>query len=133
MKKFIGIFFLLICSCNFFHKENKKEILAVTAFDIQNGIQLTSEAIKTLGLKTEEAHAEWLSRSAFTIPSETLVYYKDQIGVYRLRKSWFKLVPVTVLEDNNKVARIQLQEFEHGDHLVIFGASFLRIAELDTQ
>ncbi len=83
---------------------------AVTAADEHDGIKLAPKAVQFIGLKTA-------AYDGHTIPSTALVFYQTEVGIYRLRDGWFKLVPA--------------KDLRAGDQIVIEGVGLLRVAELD--
>lgn len=69
--------------------------------------------------------------SSFNIPLTGLVYFQDNIGVYRLREGWFKLVKIKLKSKNADHALIESEDLSVGDQFAIHGADLLRVAELD--
>ncbi len=113
------------------HEESEEESLggvgknnAVTAADEHDGIRLSPKAIQTLGIKTAPF-------SKGTIPASALVRYQDNIGVYRLRDDWFKLLPVTIKSQQGDSLVIVAEELKRDDQVVVVGTGLMRAAELD--
>lgn len=102
---------------------------AVTKADPHLGLQLSEPAIKTIGLKTLPFNPS----PSFAIPHASLVHERTQTGIYRLREGWFKFIPMpeNPASDHRSPQSIQSADLKQGDQIVIEGASFLRIAELD--
>ena len=100
---------------------------AVTAANERDGMRLSEEAIRKLGLSFSEVK----TRIIHPVPLQGLVYFKDEVGVYRVRGGWFKLIEVKVLAKSAQAASIQSSELMPGDRIVVRGAAFLRAAELD--
>jgi len=97
---------------------------AVTAADEHTGIQLSEKAIALIQLKMETYGAQAISKNA-------LVYYQDQVGVYRFRETWFKLIPVQILNREAEKVSILSADLKPGDQIVTQGTGLLRAAELD--
>ena len=91
------------------------------------GMKLTEKALVNIEVKTVRVG----ERSQLNCAREALVFYQDQIGVYRLREGWFKLVQVTVIKKNNLEAIIRSGELRSTDDLVVHGADLLRVSEMD--
>ena len=93
----------------------------------ENGMKLTDKALQNIEVKTEK-----LSGSArHSIPRASLVFFQDDVGVYRFRDGWFKLVKVTVLNKDKAKAEVQGGELKASDSIVVYGADLLRVSELD--
>lgn len=103
---------------------------AVTEADHDQGFKLSEKAVKTLGLEWKPVQ----NAAALTVPSSSLVFSKDEAGVYRVRDGWIKLIEGEV-EITGKSARFISQEksaFRSGDQIVTAGVPLLRVTELDT-
>jgi hypothetical protein len=103
---------------------------AVTEADHDQGFKLSEKALKTLGLEWKPVQ----NASAVTVPSSSLVFFKDETGVYRVRDGWIKLIEGEV-EITGKSARFMPQDktaFKSGDQIVTAGVPLLRVTELDT-
>lgn len=100
---------------------------AVTAADREKGFQLSDEAVKTLGIKTQDAPGE------FILPKSAIVTFKDETGVYRLRDGWYKLIEGVARPQGLLVRFIPHRkgDLRPGDQIVVEGAPLLRVAELD--
>lgn len=100
---------------------------AVTAADREKGLQFSDEAVKTLGIKTQDAPEE------FTLPKSAIVTFKDETGVYRLRDGWYKLIEGEARPRGLLVRFIshRKKDLRPSDQIVVEGAPLLRVAELD--
>lgn len=100
---------------------------AVTAADPQKGLQLSPEAMGTLAIESVPLPANGV------LPKSAIVTFKDEVGVYRLRNGWFKLVEGATKNRNNNALFIPHRpgDLRPGDSVVINGAPLLRVAELD--
>ena len=88
---------------------------AVLEASPERGFRLAPQAVQTLGIETiplQRGKPE-------EIPASALVYYQDEIGVYRLRDGWFRLIPLDAPE-----------ELRSGDSVAIQGAGFLRVTDM---
>jgi hypothetical protein len=96
---------------------------SVIAWDRDQGFKLSRESLSTMGIETT-------SYSPRLRPTKNvLVFFQDDIGVYRLRDGWFRLVRGTVEE--GQFVPSENGDLVPGDHVVSQGAGFLRITELD--
>lgn len=100
---------------------------AVTAANPEAGLQLSDEAFKTLGIKTQPLPADNI------FPKQAIVYFKDETGVYRLRDGWYKLIEGEAESQGNRVRFTphKRQDLRAGDQIVVDGVPLLRVAELD--
>ena len=100
---------------------------AVTAADPERGLQLSPEALQTLKIGSVSVPANGV------IPKSAIVTFKDEVGVYRLRDGWFKLVEGSAKNRNTGVVFIphRSSDLRSGDSVVVHGAPLLRVAELD--
>ena len=102
---------------------------AIQAF-CDEGIKLSEKAEKTIGLKTEAAKG---NGPIFEVPLKSLVYHQSEIGIYRQREEWFKLIDVEVLSKTGSTVKVKSAELKSDDQIVIDGAAFLRVAEISAK
>lgn len=116
------------------HEEDEEEFSssigpgnAVTAADRKNGLQLSDDALKTLGVKTRPVPTDG------GLPNQAVVTFKDETGVYRLRDGWYKLIEGETRPQGNRVRFTprKKEDLRPGDQIVVEGAPLLRVAELD--
>ena len=100
---------------------------AITMFDPEKGIQLSDLAIKNIGIKTQSL----LNSTAIQVPISSLVYFQDDVGVYRLRDQWFNLVKVQVLSKTAREAQLKTSDIGSKDQVVTQGTALLRVAHLE--
>lgn len=101
---------------------------AISAASGKQGIQLSEKAQKRLKLR----FLSLPSSSPYTVPSSSLVFSKKEVGVYRLREGWFKFVEVEKSPSPSKGrVLIHSENLQAGDQVVVEGAPFLRIADLE--
>lgn len=91
------------------------------------GFKLSPEALKTFALETKKFS------DGVAVPSESLVYSGETTSVFRLRDGFYKRVTIKKIGKPAKSApqMIESADLRTGDEIVIKGAPFLRIAELD--
>ncbi len=100
---------------------------AITAISHEEGFQLSEKAKEILGLKYLPVSFSLLDSP----PGESLVYFQEHVGVYRLRKGWFKLIEVEKSVKSENSFSIRSPELEPGDQIVTKGTGLLRVADLD--
>lgn len=100
---------------------------AVTAADAKDGLRLSEAAIKRLGVAFQDVK----HGGPQELPPQSLVASREESSVYRLRGGWIKRVEVRVHARSARLVKIESKEIQAGDRIVIAGAPFLRIAELD--
>lgn len=100
---------------------------AVTAADPQKGLQLSPEALRTLKIESVPMPTNGV------LPKSAIVTFKDEVGVYRLRDGWFKLVEGSAKNRNNGMLFVphRSSDLRSSDSVIIHGAPLLRVAELD--
>lgn len=118
------------------HDEHEEELyggvgpgMAVLKADSHVGIQLSDKALSRLGIVTQKIAALPLG-----IPRSSLVFFQEDVGVYRLRSGWFKLVTLATLASGHAELGFipaNSADFKVGDEIVVSGAALLRVAELD--
>lgn len=101
--------------------------MAVLAANEKDGMQFSEAAVRRLGLTFLKATAA----EAQLVPLKSVVFFRDEAGVYRVRGGWFKLVEVEVVAKSPREARVRTSEFKPGDRIVVEGAPYLRAAELE--
>ena len=106
-------------------KDNFHPKKAVLLVDEEEGLKLSDEAIKTIGIKFITP-----TTNRFTILKSALVSSMRTTGVYRFREGSFKLIPVTVVKDSDEKYLVSTAEFTTGDKVVVGGASLLRVADI---
>lgn len=103
------------------------EKMAVTAFDPEEGFQMSARALKTLGIefKPVQGNGPW------EVPEKALVRIKHTSGVYRRYQNWISFVLVEVAGRKNGQLLIRSEDLEPQDEVAFVGASFLRLTEAD--
>jgi hypothetical protein len=122
--KFLSLLlcFLALASCrnpshsDHEHSEEKTHPAeAVLESSEERGFRLSAPAIQTLGIETIVLKQSGIAE----VPPSALVYFQDEVGVYRLRDGWFRLIH---LDDP--------QDLRAGDAVAIRGAAFLRVTDM---
>lgn len=100
---------------------------AITAANKKDGIQLSEKAVKTLGLSYVAA----TGAGTFKLPFKTAVFFKDEVGVYRLKNGWHKLIEVQLISKTTSEVVVKTSELNSGDQIAKDGVPLLRAAELE--
>ncbi len=100
---------------------------AVTAFDPEQGFQLSEKATQALNVKfmSLEGTGPW------KIPRAGLVRIKHSTAVYRRFENWITLVVVKVVQDSGSIILIRSDDLEPKDLIAVSGTDFLRMTEVD--
>ncbi len=91
----------------------------------KEGIKLSDEAIKTMGIKTIDVQSQQIE-----IPIAALVRIKDEKYVFRLRNGWFKRVEFKVIQKGADKLTLNSSDLSAGDKVAIEGLGFLRTSEI---
>lgn len=100
---------------------------SIEAANRKEGIKLSQKAISTLGLEVKKVN----SGSPFQLPVSSLVYFQDEVGVYRLRNGWFKLLEGKVRTRKETIAIVEISDLLPSDEVVVKGVPLLRVTELE--
>lgn len=102
---------------------------AVTEADHEKGFKLSEKAVKTLGLEWKPIQA----LPSLVLPQSSVVHFKDEAGVYRLREGWIKLIEGDAQVEGDKAFFMPngKSQFKTGDQVVVRGVPLLRVTELD--
>ncbi len=92
------------------------------------GFKLSPLAIQTLNLRFAPIHED---SEIHTLSRSALVYYEDDVGVYRRRSGWFKLIKVHVLREAANTVEIQTKDMKTGDDVVVVGAALVHVADIE--
>lgn len=88
---------------------------AVSEASEEKGFRLSPQAIRALGIETIPMQ----KNKPAEFPASALVYYQAEVGIYRLREGWFRLIPLD-----------HLDELSPDDSVAIRGAGFLRVTDI---
>lgn len=100
---------------------------AVEAFDPDQGFKLSAKAEKALGVESSPLRG----KAPYRMPAVSLVFYQENVAVYRIREGWIKLVGVQVQERTKKDAVIRTADLGPNDRVVTSGVGLLRVTEMD--
>ena len=102
---------------------------AVTEADHEKGFKLSEKAMKTLAFESKPFRIT----ASISLPTSSVVFFKDEAGVYRMRDGWIKLIEgeAKVLGGKTSFTPKGKSLFKPGDHIVTSGVPLLRVAELD--
>ena len=92
----------------------------------KDGFTLSDQAFRTLGVQSKMIQ----SKQTHILPPKSLVYFQNEVGVYRLRKGWFKLIEGEVLNRSSSQVLFKSTGLIPGDQVVIEGAPLLRLTDL---
>ena len=98
---------------------------AIIEVDEQNGFKLSTEAIKTLGIKLDV-----LNLGKNIIDKKTLVASREIKGVYRYRNGFFNLTPVKIVKEQESHYEIDVRAVVFGDQVVTDGVGLLRVSDI---
>ena len=99
---------------------------AILSYTDKDGLRLSEIAVKTFGIATKPIQGN----GTFQVPTSSLVYFQDHMGVYRLKSGAYKLLLIQMVNRTSLDHLIRGEELKAGDVLVTAGASLLRVAEM---
>jgi len=99
----------------------------IISYDEHDGFVLSSGASKNFKIEylTLQNSAPWI------LPKSALVTTREDRSVYRNRGGKLLRVDVTLVSRTKDHAQVKSEDLQPGDQIVIRGAEFLRVAELD--
>lgn len=100
---------------------------AITAANKKDGIQLSEKATKTLGL----SHITATGTGTFKLPFKSAVFFQNEVGIYRLKNGWHKLIEVELISKTTTEVVVKSSELKSGDQVAKDGVPLLRAAELE--
>lgn len=118
------------------HKDDHEEEAAganvgpdkgITSYDEHSGFTLSKEATKNFEIQT----ARLGGASPWPLPRTGLVVTGEDKSVFRMRKERFLRVDVEVLKKDKSQVTLRSKDLAPGDEVVVKGAGFLRVAEID--
>lgn len=93
----------------------------------KEGIKLSPKALQSLGIKAQSIS----STSVHSLPISSLIYFQDEVGVYRLRSGFFKLIEGKVSRKTQMIATFESGGLVPGDQVVTEGTPLLRLTDLN--
>lgn len=106
-------------------EENLKKAVSETSPTL--GFRISEVALKNLGV----AMFKIPSPSSVYIPASSFVYFQDNVGIYRVRDGWFKLIVLKSVNPKGITLRVDGGDFRPNDLIVLKGAALLRVTEMD--
>ncbi len=100
---------------------------AITNANKADGFKLSAIALKKLEIKTSKIQ----SKDSIKIPTSSLVFFQSDVGIYRVRLGWFKLIPIKILNKSYNETTITSSEIKNEDEIVVSGSDLLRLADLN--
>jgi hypothetical protein len=100
---------------------------AVLEANVESGFRLSEKATASIQLKFQAA----TPGQSQLIPRMALVHYQDQIGIYRLRNGFYKLLPIRIASQNQNKVSIEFADLKTGDQIVTEGVALLRVTDMD--
>lgn len=100
---------------------------AITNANKSDGFKLSEIAVKKLEIKTFKI----LSKDFIKVPTTSLVFFQSEVGIYRVRSGWYRLIPIKILNKGTSETTIASSEIKNEDEVVIHGSDLLRLADLN--
>lgn len=101
---------------------------AIPEANHEKGFRLSDTAVKTIGVKTS---AIQVGAAGATVPKQALVFFQGEVGVYRVKDGWHKLIEVQIASRGKDTVSLRAGELKSGDQIAIEGVALLRVADLD--
>ncbi|MBS1985390.1 MAG: hypothetical protein JST16_14590 [Bdellovibrionales bacterium] len=101
---------------------------AILEANHEKGFKLSEAALKMVGVKTA---AVQVGAGGATVPKASLVLFQGEVGVYRVKDGWYKLIEVQIASRNKETAVVRSSELKSGDQVANEGVGLLRVADLD--
>jgi hypothetical protein len=98
---------------------------AVLEANPERGFRLSEKAVRALGVE--------IKPSSGLLPKSSVVYFKDETGVYRVRDGWFKLIEGEAEPQGSQIRFTpeHKDELQKNDFIAVKGVPLLRVTELD--
>lgn len=99
--------------------------LAVTHANLKDGFRLSEKAMQVVGVVTKP-----VGPGPHRISKSAVIYFGPNVGVYRLRAGWFKLVEL----QESKASTFSVKnpgDLKEDDQIVVTGGALLRVSEMD--
>ncbi|MBI4396791.1 MAG: hypothetical protein HY548_06835 [Elusimicrobia bacterium] len=98
---------------------------AVLEADPDRGFRLSEKARRTLDVEFKPASG--------LLPKSSVVHFKDETGVYRVRDGWFKLIEGEAEPHGHQVRFVPEHkgDLRKSDRIAVKGVPLLRVTELD--
>jgi len=102
--------------------------MAVTQADSKLGFKLAESAKKRMGVQTQKV----IGKGSFSVPSQALVFTRNEVGIYRKREDWFKFISVVIVSKSKSDSKIQSNDLSDSDEVAIAGTGILRVSDIET-
>lgn len=101
---------------------------AVLAADPNLGIKLSDLSAKTMGLAFVPVH----QTGEVLVPRESIVRSEDEVGVYRSRDGWLKLIAGQISSEGDKqrFTATKSSDLRSGDQVATGGVPLIRITDI---
>ena len=102
--------------------------LAVVAADPAHGIKLSDLTARTIGLTLMPIRQS----GTILLPREAIVHSKDQIGVYRWRDGWLKLILGQITSDGElrRFTPVKTGDLQSGDQVATGAVPIIRATDI---
>ncbi len=100
---------------------------AVLEASVDSGFKLSDKALRSLQLKFQLV----VPGKIQVVMPTTLVHHQDQVGVYRLRNGFYKLVSVHVANQVPNKISVECSDLKSGDQIVSQGVALLRVVDME--
>lgn len=101
---------------------------AVEAADPVLGFKLSDLAARTIGLSFVPVRQS----GSVLLPREAIVHSKDEIGVYRFRDGWLKLIPGRITNDGDRRQFTSLKsgDLRSEDQVAVSAVPIVRVTDI---
>ena len=99
----------------------------ITSYDEKKGFVLSAEATKNFRIESLRIDGS----GPWSVPPRTLVITGEEKSVYRFRDGFLKRIRIEVQKKTKESISIVTSQLKSGDAVIVSGAGFLRIAEVD--
>ena len=93
-----------------------------------NLFKLSKKSVSALGIQSIKVKVK--DNNIYEVPTSSIVYFQDQVGVYKATGRWFELYKVKIILKEKNLTKISAKGLSHGDEIVFKGVALLRIANL---
>lgn len=98
----------------------------ITVASAEDGIKLSSEAIKNFEIKTIKIS----NLNSISVSKKAIVTAGDEVNLFRVRDGFYKRIDFDILRKEGVQIMIKSKELKLNDEIVVYGMGFLRIAEI---
>lgn len=98
----------------------------ITAASAEDGIKLSSDAIKNFEIQTVKIS----NLNNISLPKKAIVTAGDEVNLFRVRDGFYKRIDFDIVRKDGVQIMIKSKELKLNDEIVVYGMGFLRIAEI---